>query len=70
MTKQKSQLSTTESGTAFEQQLAEHYEALGYRVGRNHILSGHQIDLHASKDVPGAGVVSVMIEAKYRSKAW
>jgi hypothetical protein len=61
-------LSTTDSGTAFEQQLAQYYEALGFRVTRNQLLSGHQVDLLASKDVPGAGVVSVMIEAKYRSK--
>jgi hypothetical protein len=57
MSSRKSPPSTTESGTVFEQQLSQHYEGLGYRVTRNQQLSGHQIDLIASKDVPGAGVV-------------
>ena len=68
MQKHKKKLSTTASGTEFELLLSQHYEGLGYRVTRNQLLSGHQIDLMASKDVPGAGVVNVMIEAKFRNK--
>lgn len=67
MARKKRTPSTTDSGTAFELQLAQYYESLGFRVTRNKILLGHQVDLLASKDVPGAGLVNVMIEAKFRS---
>jgi hypothetical protein len=50
-----------------ENRVATHYEALGYKVTRNINLVNHQIDILATKHVPGANLINLMIEVKHRS---
>lgn len=60
--------STKVVGDALERQVAQSYEALGYQVSRNLLIAGHQIDLVASRYVPGLGVLRIAIEAKHRER--
>lgn len=60
-------LSTTELGSAFEGRVAAYYEALGFKIDRNVQLGQHQIDMLVTRYVPGASVLSYIVEAKYRS---
>lgn len=59
-------LSTKEIGDEFELLVTSYYEALGYKVTPNIRIDGHQIDLLATKQVSGAGLFTLMIEAKSR----
>ena len=59
---------TNELGAAFESKVATYYEALGFRIDRNVSLEGHQIDLLVTKHVPGASILSYIVEAKYRER--
>lgn len=58
--------SSTIVGDRFEAEVRGYYEALGYDVKRNISLENHQIDLLATRDVPGAGRFRLMVEAKAR----
>lgn len=57
----------TDGGT-FEGEIARLYEALGYRVARDVLLGGQQIDLLAEKYEPEVGQRRVVIECKYIDK--
>jgi hypothetical protein len=59
--------STLGVGSAFESKVAACYEALGFRIDRNVSIGGHQIDLLATRYVPGANILSYVIEAKFRA---
>jgi hypothetical protein len=52
-------------GNAFEQEVARLYEALGYVVKRDLLLSGQQVDLLAEKYSPGIGPTRILVECKY-----
>lgn len=58
--------STKALGDALERHVAQSYEALGYQVARNLLIEGHQIDLVASRYVPGLGMIRIAIEVKHR----
>jgi hypothetical protein len=60
--------STVAQGSALEQLVSRHYEALGYQVERNVRLSNHQIDIVARRQVEGASPLCLVIDAKSRSK--
>jgi len=55
------------TGDALEQRVALYYEALGYQVSRDVFVAGHQIDLLATKHMPGVGDMSIAVEAKHRA---
>lgn len=57
---------TIELGAAFEARVTAYYEALGFKIERNALVGNHQVDLLVSKYVPGASVLSYMVEAKFR----
>ena len=59
---------TSQLGSAFEGRVAAYYEALGFKIDRNVQLGQHQIDLLVTKYVPGASVLSYIVEAKFRTK--
>jgi hypothetical protein len=56
-----------DSGTKFENEVANLYRLLGYEVNHNQILEGFQIDLTASRRVPGADETRLIIECKFKS---
>jgi hypothetical protein len=56
--------STKRIGDQFELLVSIYYEALGYKVTRDVRIGGHQIDLMASKQISGAGLFTIMVEAK------
>ena len=58
---------TDDVGLAFERQVVNHYEALGFTVTHNANIHGHQIDLLAVKYVEPASHLTILIEAKYRT---
>ncbi len=60
--------STKILGDKFELQVAQYYEALGYKVIRNVMIEHHQIDLVASKYISGGTLYTIMIEAKFRDR--
>lgn len=59
-------MTPAELGAAFESRIAAYYEALGFKIDRNVQLREHQIDLLVTRHVPGANILSYMIEAKFR----
>jgi len=56
--------STKRIGDQFELLVSIYYEALGYKVTRDVRIGRHQIDLMASKQISGAGLFTIMVEAK------
>lgn len=52
-----------------EEHVASLYRAVGFRVARDQLIRGNQIDLFATNVVPGYGEVRLIIEVKYRTKA-
>lgn len=54
-------------GDELEQRVAFYYEAMGYHVARDVLLQGHQVDLLASRYLPGVGDVKIAIEVKSRN---
>lgn len=54
------------TGDELEQRVALYYEAMGYKVARDVLLAGHQIDLLASRYLPGVGDMRIAIEVKSR----
>ncbi|HTO63940.1 MAG TPA: restriction endonuclease [Bradyrhizobium sp.] len=59
--------STKRIGDKFELLVSTYYEALGYKVTRDVRIGGHQIDLIVSKQISGAGLFTIMVEAKSRT---
>lgn len=49
-----------------EQYVASLYRALGYRVERDVLVDGNQIDVVASKVVPAYGILKLLVEVKLR----
>jgi hypothetical protein len=50
-----------------EQYVASLYRALGYVVDRDTIIDGTQVDVIATKTVPGYGTIRLMVEVKLRN---
>lgn len=50
-----------------ENYVASIFRSLGYHVERDLLIEGNQVDIRASKRVPGYGLVSSLVEVKYRS---
>jgi hypothetical protein len=64
--KRKPVASTAERCDSLERRVQTYYEALGYRVTRNVAIDHHQLDMVATKHVPGGPVMTLMIECKSR----
>ena len=60
--------SAYDKGLSLESKVSNLYDALRFEVKRNINISGHQIDLIASKYFSGVGLLSCMIEVKSRKK--
>lgn len=58
---------TTTIGTDFENEVANLYRMLGYEIESNLDLEGFQIDLIASRQIPGADKTKLLIECKYKN---
>lgn len=58
--------SGNEKGKLFENQVAEIYEGLGYKVTQNIRIREQQIDLVAERFAEGLGSTKLIIECKYR----
>ena len=54
-------------GDAFELEVASHYEALGYEVEHDLDINGQQVDLLITRQLPGLGQVSYIVECRYKS---
>jgi hypothetical protein len=59
-------MNTAAIGEAFEKEIAELYELLGFDVQHNVPMDGQQIDLLATITIPGSGKFSQMIECKFK----
>ena len=53
----------------FETYVGSLYEALGYQVVSDTLLEGQQIDIKATRFLQGTGMLTFIIECKYRSKS-
>jgi signal transduction histidine kinase len=53
-------------GDQFEQEIAELYTAMGYEVSRHVPVSGQEVDILATRRIPGGGPYSVIVECKYK----
>jgi hypothetical protein len=62
-------ISPSEHGKRLEELVTSHYEALNYKVTHNVNIRGHQVDHLATKYVPGIGLTSLLLEAKYRGRS-
>ncbi|MCA1703928.1 MAG: restriction endonuclease, partial [Actinobacteria bacterium] len=51
-----------------EDYVASLFRALGYRVQRDVLVSGNQIDVIAERVLPGYGRVRILVEVKHRTK--
>src|SRR6185503_16067644 len=60
--------SNKEKGDALEDYVAYMYEGFGYVVERDVLVTGQQVDLLATRQLPGAGWVRIALECKYLSR--
>jgi len=58
--------STKKIGDQFEQEIADLYTAMGYEVRQHVSLVGQEVDILATKYIPGVGSYSVIVECKYK----
>ena len=54
-------------GDELERRVSVYYEALGYQLTKNVVIQGHQIDILATRHIPGASTLTIAIEVKHRS---
>src|SRR4051812_3895049 len=59
-------MDTTDVGDGFEAEVTQLYRLMGYKVERNVRLVGQQLDIVATRDLPGAGRHVVLVECKYK----
>jgi Holliday junction resolvase-like predicted endonuclease len=59
-------ISTKKLGDQFEQEIADLYKAMGYEVKQHVPLGGQEVDVLATKYIPGVGDYSVIVECKYK----
>jgi hypothetical protein len=52
-------------GKRFEEEVARLYEALGFIVKRDRLISGQQVDIVAERYLPGIGLTKLLIECKF-----
>jgi signal transduction histidine kinase len=55
-----------ELGNRFEAEVGEIYGAMGYAVERHVPISGQEVDILATRSIPGGGPYRVMVECKYK----
>src|SRR4051812_42431000 len=54
------------TGDRFEEEIADLYKAMGYDVKQHVPLCGQEIDILASRTIPGGGSFSLIVECKYK----
>lgn len=62
-------MSSQQIGNAFEAEVAELYNIMGYEVELNTLIAGQQVDIIATKYIPGGGLIKLMIECKYKGES-
>lgn len=62
-------MSSQQIGNAFEMEVAELYNIMGYEVELNTLIAGQQVDIIATKYIPGGGLIKLMIECKYKGES-